>query len=120
MMPLSSNRASIVRPASALDIFVRIASAAVSSALFTGLSFVKERGRGKPRNDAPKRSGASKTLTKPALLWDIPRKSARYRHFLDPHPLPRYPSPPPAAGPLHRHLFVPYPLQATCFPAPNR
>src|SRR5438445_5236312 len=35
MMPLSSNRASIVRVASAFDILVRMARAAVSSALFT-------------------------------------------------------------------------------------
>src|SRR3989449_10505368 len=38
MIPLSSNRASIVREASALDIFVRMASAEVSSALFTAVS----------------------------------------------------------------------------------
>ena len=41
MMPLSSNRASIVRPASAFDILVRIASAVVSSALFTEVSLVR-------------------------------------------------------------------------------
>src|SRR5881296_949433 len=49
MIPLSSNRASIARPASALDILVRMASAAVSSALFTaspceGLGAVKTLG----------------------------------------------------------------------------
>ncbi len=38
MMPLSSNRASTVRDASALDILVRMASAAVNSALFTTVS----------------------------------------------------------------------------------
>src|SRR5579859_8179073 len=41
MIPLSSNRASIVRPASALDIFVRMARAAVSSALFMAHSWVE-------------------------------------------------------------------------------
>src|SRR5437899_12862754 len=46
MMPLSSKSASIVRVASAFDILVRMARAAVSSALFTASSF--EGGRKNP------------------------------------------------------------------------
>src|SRR5256885_14705607 len=34
---------------------------------------------------------------KPALLWGIPRKSARYLHFLDPPPSGHYPSHRPVA-----------------------
>src|SRR5712691_8006276 len=86
MMPLSSNRASIVREASALDIFVRIASAAVSSALFTAVSLWGAGVREKALRLRPYRGGREKTPIKPALLWGVPRESARYLHFLDPLP----------------------------------
>src|SRR5437773_1407818 len=43
MIPLSSNRASIARPASAFDILVRMARAAVSSAYGLGLAAVNQR-----------------------------------------------------------------------------
>src|SRR6266581_7773166 len=75
MMPLSSKRASTVRVASAFDIFVRIAKAEVSSALFTAISL----------------KGGAETRMNSEELWDIPRKSASLLDFLDP-PLPRPPS----------------------------
>src|SRR6266446_6305166 len=71
MMPLSSKSASTVRVASAFDILVRIASAEVSSALFTAISL----------------KGGAETRMNTEELWDIPRKSARLLDFLDP-PLP--------------------------------
>src|SRR5919197_2832375 len=46
IMPLTSKSASMVRVASAFDILVRIASAEVSSALFTAISLMG--GRGNP------------------------------------------------------------------------
>src|SRR5205809_1665717 len=89
MIPLSSNRASIARLASALDIFVRIASAAVSSALFTlspceGLGC--EVGVRKTLGIAPL-SGpeCEKIRTKPRQYGIRPWKSARYRRFHDPY-----------------------------------
>src|SRR5216110_1876613 len=66
MMPLSSKSASTVRVASAFDILVRIASAEVSSALFTAISL----------------KGGAETRMNTDELWDIPRKSARFLGFL--------------------------------------
>src|SRR5207244_3175471 len=77
MMPLSSNRASIARPASALDILVRMASAAVSSALFTvspceGLGL-------KPLEIRPFHGGAPENPHKTATIWGYPPEIRKIR-----------------------------------------
>src|SRR5437867_10665729 len=100
MMPLSSNRASIARVASALDILVRMASAAVSSALFT-VPPCEGLGLENPCNGARFAGGHEKTRMKPPQYGVPPRKSARLGHFLDPLRRPRYPSPPIPRYPSH-------------------
>src|SRR6266508_4041361 len=82
MIPLSSNRASIVRVASALDILVRIASAAVSSALFT-VSPCECPGPEKTLESRPFSAGASENPHKTATILGAPRKSARWLGFPD-------------------------------------
>src|SRR5690349_18966186 len=77
MMPLSSNRASIARPASAFDILVRMASAAVSSALFTvspceGLGL-------KPLEIRPFHGGAPANPHKTATIWGYPPEIRKIR-----------------------------------------
>src|SRR3989442_15295717 len=81
-LSLTTKGASIVRVASAFDIFVRIASAEVSSALFTAISL----------------KGGAETRMNAEQLWDIPQKSARLLDFLDPPPL--VPPPPSPAAPV--------------------
>src|SRR5207249_7030403 len=71
IIPLSSKSASMVRVASAFDILVRMASAEVSSALFTAVSL---------------KGGARKPAWMLEELWGIPRKYARLLGFLDPPP----------------------------------
>src|SRR5436189_605864 len=93
MMPLSSNRASIARLASALDIFVRMASAPVSSALFT-VSPCEGLGPGEALEIRPFRRGAPEKPHKTATIWGTPPKIRKLPPFLYPTAPEKHPSHP--------------------------
>src|SRR3989442_530399 len=101
MMPLSSNKASIVRVASALDILVRMASAAVSSALFT-VAPCEGLGLENPCNYAPFRGGARENPHKTATIWGPPRKIRKIAALSRPTPPVRNPPPPRFHTPVAR------------------
>src|SRR5437899_7530852 len=101
MMPLSSNRASIVRVASALDILVRMASAAVSSALFT-VAPCEGLGLEKPLQLCPFSRGARENPHKTATIWGPPRKIRKIGALSRPTPPLRQPPPPPFQTPVPR------------------
>src|SRR6266566_3774358 len=86
--------------------FARIASAEVSSALFTEVSLTVRDGSRTPATMPTFSVVPPKTRMIRALYWDIPGESARYGHFLDPLPRRHYPSHPrnqvSGAGPRSR------------------
>src|SRR6266480_1420167 len=75
MMPLSSNNASTVRVASAFDIFVRMARAEVSSALFTAISLWG--GRENPHQHCTTMGYPSENRKIPSFLRGTRRHEAR-------------------------------------------
>src|SRR5213594_706767 len=88
MIPLSSNRASIARPASALDILVRMASAAVSSALFTA-SPCEGLGQLKPLEFRLFRGVARENPHKTATIWGPTPQIRKIAGLSRPTPPPR-------------------------------